>query len=106
VILFEGANPRHEHEWRVFEDVKLPEGKVLVPGVIDCRTNYIEHPQLVCERITRYANLVGPENVIAGVDCGLASSATSEMIDREIAWAKLGALCDGATLASAELFGT
>ncbi len=103
-ILFEGANPRHDHEWRVFEEVKLPEGKVLVPGVIDCRTNYIEHPQLVADRITRYAKLVGRENVIAGVDCGFATSATSQMVDPAIAWAKLAALAEGAGLASQELY--
>ncbi len=103
-ILFEGANPRHEHEWRVFEEVKLPEGKVLVPGVIDSTTNYIEHPQLVADRITRYAKLVGRENVIAGVDCGFATGATYLMIDPAITWAKLAALAEGAELASRELY--
>ena len=72
-ISFEAANPRHAHEWTVFEDVKLPEGKVLIPGVLDSTTNYIEHPELVAQRIVRYAELVGRENVIAGTDCGFGT---------------------------------
>jgi 5-methyltetrahydropteroyltriglutamate--homocysteine methyltransferase len=103
-ISFEAANPRHAHEWRVFEDVKLPDGKVLVPGVIDSTTNYIEHPELVAQRIVRYAELVGRESVIAGTDCGFASFAASGSVDPAIVWAKLGALADGAALASRELW--
>ena len=74
-VSFEGANPRHEHEWNVFEEVKLPDGKCIVPGVIDSTTNFIEHPELVAQRIVRYADLVGREHVIAGVDCGFATFA-------------------------------
>jgi 5-methyltetrahydropteroyltriglutamate--homocysteine methyltransferase len=103
-ISFEGANPRHEHEWRVFEDVRLPAEKVLIPGVLDSTTNYIEHPELVAQRIVRYATLVGRERVIAGTDCGLATLAGSTMVDPAIAWAKLRALVEGAALASRELW--
>jgi 5-methyltetrahydropteroyltriglutamate--homocysteine methyltransferase len=102
-ISFEAANPRHEHEWRVFDDIKLPEGKVLIPGVIDSTTNYIEHPRLVADRILRYTRLVGPANVIAGTDCGFATAASYLKVDPAIAWAKLRALSDGAELASQEL---
>jgi 5-methyltetrahydropteroyltriglutamate--homocysteine methyltransferase len=96
----EGANPRHQHEWQVWEDVKLPEGKVLIPGVIDDKTNFIEHPELVAERIVRYARLVGRENVIATPDCGFSGGRCSP----EIAWAKLHAMAEGARLASTELW--
>jgi 5-methyltetrahydropteroyltriglutamate--homocysteine methyltransferase len=97
----EGANPRHAHEWNVFETVKLPDGKVLIPGVIDSTTNFIEHPELVAQRILRYASVVGRERVIAGVDCGFATFASRPTVEPEIAWAKLGALVEGARLASA-----
>jgi 5-methyltetrahydropteroyltriglutamate--homocysteine methyltransferase len=103
-ISFEAANPRHEHEWTVFEDVKLPEGKVLIPGVIDSTTNYIEHPELVAQRIVRYAKLVGPENVMAGSDCGFATFASLLTVDPAITWAKLRAMADGAALASKDLY--
>ena len=103
-ISFEGANPRHEHEWTVFEDVKLPEGKVLIPGVIDSTTNYIEHPELVAQRLVRYAELVGRENVMAGSDCGFATFASLLAVDPGITWAKLRAMADGAELASAQLW--
>lgn len=103
-ISFEAANPRHEHEWTVFEDVKLPEGKVLIPGVVDSTTNYIEHPELVAQRITRYAQLVGRENVIAGSDCGFATFASLLPIDPGITWAKLGAMAEGARIASDSLW--
>jgi 5-methyltetrahydropteroyltriglutamate--homocysteine methyltransferase len=103
-ISFEAANPRHEHEWTVFEDVTLPEGKVLIPGVVDSTTNYIEHPELVAQRITRYAQLVGRENVIAGSDCGFATFASFLAIDPGITWAKLGAMAEGARLASESLW--
>jgi 5-methyltetrahydropteroyltriglutamate--homocysteine methyltransferase len=103
-ISFEAANPRHAHEWRVFEDVALPDGKVLIPGVLDTTTNYIEHPELVAERIGRYARLVGRESVIAGTDCGFASFAGSSAVDPAIVWAKLAAMAEGAELASRELW--
>jgi 5-methyltetrahydropteroyltriglutamate--homocysteine methyltransferase len=103
-VSFEGANPRHEHEWKVFEEVKLPEGKVLIPGVLDSTTNYIEHPELVAQRIARYANVVGKTNVIAGSDCGFATFATFVPVDPKITWAKLAAMADGAKLASQELW--
>src|SRR5581483_2878143 len=94
-ISFEAANPRHGAEWRVFEDVKLPDGKVLMPGVIDSTTNYVEHPELVADRIVRYAELVGRENVIASSDCGFATFATYAPIDPGITWLKFKAMADG-----------
>ena len=100
-LSFEAATPRHAHEWRVFEDVKLPEGKVLIPGVVDTSTNYIEHPELVAERLRRYAGAVGRENVMAGTDCGLATFAGFLPVEPRIAWAKLAAMAEGARLASA-----
>lgn len=103
-ISFEAANPRHEHEWTVFEDVKLPEGKVLIPGVLDSTTNYIEHPELVAQRLVRYGKLVGPENVMAGSDCGFATFASFLTVDPGITWAKLHAMAEGAALASKELY--
>jgi 5-methyltetrahydropteroyltriglutamate--homocysteine methyltransferase len=103
-ISFEAANPRHAHEWTVFEDVALPDGKALIPGVLDTTTNYIEHPELVAQRIVRYARLVGRENVIAGTDCGFASFAGSSAVDPAIVWAKLAAMAEGAALASTELW--
>lgn len=96
---FEGANARHEHEWRIWEDVKLPEGKQIVPGVIGHATNVVEHPELVADRIERFANLVGRENVIASTDCGLGGR-----IHPQIAWAKLDSLAQGAELASKRLW--
>ncbi len=103
-ISVEGANPRHEHEWALFRDVKLPEGKMIVPGVIDTSTNYVEHPELVAQRIVRYAELVGRENVIAGTDCGFGTFIVSTTVDPRIAWVKLGALVEGARLASEQLW--
>jgi 5-methyltetrahydropteroyltriglutamate--homocysteine methyltransferase len=103
-VSFEGANPRHEHEWNVFADVKLPDGKRIIPGVIDSTTNFIEHPELVAQRIARYAGLVGRENVIAGVDCGFATFAGTPTVLPAIAWAKLGALTEGARIASERLW--
>ena len=100
-ISFPGANPRHEHEWKVWEDVKLPEGKVLIPGVIDTTTNFIEHPEVVAQRIERYTAVVGRENVIASTDCGLSTFAGGSRVNEDIAWAKLGALVEGARLARA-----
>lgn len=103
-ISFMAANPRHEHEWQVWRDVALPAGKVLIPGVIDSTTNFIEHPELVAERIGRFARLVGPENVIAGTDCGFATFVGIHRVDPEIAWAKLETLNRGARLASRRLY--
>jgi len=103
---FEAANPRHEHEWRVWEGVRLPEGKVLIPGVISHTTNLVEHPELVAERLLRYAKLVGRERVIAGSDCGFSSQATMEPeIHPSVVWAKFQAMAEGARLASAQLWG-
>ncbi|HTV36197.1 MAG TPA: cobalamin-independent methionine synthase II family protein [Xanthobacteraceae bacterium] len=103
-FVIEGANPRHEHEWRVWESAKLPEGKVLIPGVISHATNVVEHPELVAERIVRLARLVGRENVIAGTDCGFAQGPFHRRVHPSIMWAKLAALVEGARLASAELW--
>jgi 5-methyltetrahydropteroyltriglutamate--homocysteine methyltransferase len=103
-FVLEGANPRHEHEWRVWETVKLPDGVVLIPGVISHATNVVEHPELVAERIVRLAKLVGRENVIAGTDCGFAQSPFYRRVHPSIMWAKLAALAEGARLATKELW--
>jgi 5-methyltetrahydropteroyltriglutamate--homocysteine methyltransferase len=103
-LVIAGANPRHEHEWKVWKDVKLPAGKVLVAGVIDSTTNFIEHPELVAERIERYASVVGRENVIAGVDCGFGTFAGRVQVDTNIVWHKLRSLVEGAALASRALW--
>ncbi|MDE0824867.1 MAG: cobalamin-independent methionine synthase II family protein [Dehalococcoidia bacterium] len=103
-ISFEGANPRHAHEWKVWQDVKLPEGKVIIPGVLDTTTNFIEHPELVAERIMRYASVVGKENIMVGSDCGFGTSAWGRRVESRIAWAKLEAMVEGARLASQELW--
>jgi len=99
-ILFEAANPRHAHEFALFEQVKLPEGKVLAPGVIECQSNYIEHPELVAQRIGRYADLVGRDNVMAAVDCGFSIHVGSGGVDPHVVFAKLAALAEGAAIAS------
>jgi 5-methyltetrahydropteroyltriglutamate--homocysteine methyltransferase len=101
----EQANPRHEHEWRVWEDVQLPDGKKLIPGVVTHHTNVVEHPELVAQRLTRLANVVGRENVLAGTDCGFAQGAFIQRVHPEIQWAKLAALAEGARLASRQLWG-
>jgi 5-methyltetrahydropteroyltriglutamate--homocysteine methyltransferase len=103
-IALEGANPRHEHEWEVFADHPLPEDKVVIPGVIDSTSNFIEHPKLVAQRIGRYAGQVGRERVIAGSDCGFATFAERPAVDPEIAWAKLASLVEGAAMASEQLW--
>ena len=103
-IALEAANPRHEHEWEVFDELPLPDGKVVIPGVIDSTSNFIEHPRLVAQRIGRYANKVGRERVIAGSDCGFATFAERPAVDPQIAWAKLAALVEGAAMASDELW--
>jgi 5-methyltetrahydropteroyltriglutamate--homocysteine methyltransferase len=105
-ISLEGANPRHEHEWAVFRDIKLPDDRLIIPGVLDSTTNFIEHPELVAQRIVRYAEVVGRERVIAGSDCGFATFARSQsIVEPEIVWAKLAAMAEGARLASAQLWG-
>jgi 5-methyltetrahydropteroyltriglutamate--homocysteine methyltransferase len=103
-ISYEASNPRHEHEWAVFKDVKLPAGKLLIPGVIDSVSNFIEHPELVAQRICNLARLVGRENVMAGTDCGFATVAGMLTVDPKITWAKFRAMADGAKLASQELW--
>jgi len=103
-LSFEAANPRHGHEWKVFEDVKLPDGKVLIPGVIESKTNFIEHPELIAQRIARYADLVGRENVIAGSDCGYGTWVGQAAVDPAIVWAKLASLAEGARLASRQFW--
>jgi 5-methyltetrahydropteroyltriglutamate--homocysteine methyltransferase len=102
--VIEGANPRHEHEWQVWQNVSLPDGKLLIPGVISHATNIVEHPELVAERISRLARLVGRENIIAGTDCGFAQGPFHRRVHPSIMWAKLEALVEGARLASAELW--
>ncbi len=104
-ILFEGANPRHDHEWRDWETAAIPDDKILVPGVIDSTTNFVEHPRLVAERIRRYAGIVGRERVIAGTDCGFATVAGMIRVYPSVVWAKLGALAEGARIASEALWG-
>jgi 5-methyltetrahydropteroyltriglutamate--homocysteine methyltransferase len=101
----EAANPRHAHEWRVWEEVELPPGKVLIPGVIDSTTNFVEHPEAVAQRIEQYAKLVGRENVVAGTDCGFGTSAGRSSVHPEIVWPKLKALAEGARLATERLWG-
>ena len=101
VYSIEASNPRHEHEWRVWEDVKLPDGKALMPGVVGHASDFIEHPQLVAERLLRYAALVGRENVIAGTDCGLGPRVGHPTI----CWAKFEAMAEGARLATKQLWG-
>ncbi len=103
--VIEGANPRHEHEWKVWQDAKLGAGQVLIPGVISHATNVVEHPELVAQRIVRLANIVGRENVIAGTDCGFAQGPFYRRVHPSIMWAKLEAMADGARLASRELWG-
>jgi len=104
-LSFEGANPRHEHEWIVFREIRLPDDRVIIPGVLDSTTNFIEHPELVAQRLVRYAEVVGRERVIAGTDCGFATFARSvPVVEPEIAWAKLRSMAEGARLASAQLW--
>ena len=103
-IQFEAANPRHAHEYAMFEEVKLPEGKILIPGVIECQSNYIEHPDLIAQRISRYAHLVGRDNVMAGADCGFSIHVGSGSVDRNVVWAKMAALAQGARIASEQFW--
>ena len=103
-VSFPGANPRHEHEWKIWQDVKLPDGKIIIPGVINSTSNFVEHPELVADRIENYARAVGRENVIAGVDCGFGTFAGRVQVDTKIVWMKLAALAEGARLASERLW--
>ena len=103
-IALEAANPRHAHEWKLFETVKLPDGKLLIPGVIESKSNFIEHPELVAQRIARYAKLVGRENVIAGSDCGFGTWVGQAAVDPDVVWAKMAAMSEGARIASREFF--
>ncbi len=103
-IAIEAANPRHAHEWKLFETVKLPEGKILIPGVIESKSNFIEHPELVAQRIGRYARLVGRENVIAGSDCGFGTWVGQAAVDPDVVWAKMAAMAEGARIASGEFW--
>ena len=103
-ISFEAANPRHAHEWQVFEDVKLPEGKVLIPGVLESKTNFIEHPALIAQRLGRYAKLVGRENVLAGSDCGYGTWVGQAAVEPGVVWAKFASLTEGARLASRQFW--
>jgi len=103
-IALEAANPRHAHEWQLFESVKLPEGKMLIPGVIESKSNFVEHPELVAQRISRYANLVGRENVMAGSDCGYGTWVGQAAVDPDVVWAKFAAMAEGARIASARFW--
>ncbi len=104
-VAFPGANPRHEHEWKVWRDtIKLPEGKIIIPGVIDSTSNFVEHPEVVCDRLVRYAGVVGKENMIAGVDCGFGTFAGRLQVDSKIVWMKLASLVEGARMASEQLW--
>jgi 5-methyltetrahydropteroyltriglutamate--homocysteine methyltransferase len=103
-LLFESSNPRHAHEWTVFRDSKIPQDKILVPGVLDSTTNFVEHPELVSERICRFADIVGKERVIAGTDCGFSTFAGFGAVDEDIVFAKLAAMAEGARIASQRLW--
>ena len=104
-ISLEAANPWHAHEWTLFERVKLPEGKTIIPGVIESKSNFIEHPELIGQRIARYANLVGRDNVIAGSDCGFGTWVGQAAVDPDVVWAKLAAMAQGAGLATKQFWG-
>ena len=103
-VALEAANPRHAHEWKLFETVKLPDGKLLIPGVIESKSNFIEHPELVAQRIGRYAKLVGRENVLAGSDCGFGTWVGQAAVDPDVVWAKMAAMAEGARIASREFW--
>jgi 5-methyltetrahydropteroyltriglutamate--homocysteine methyltransferase len=103
-VSFPGANPRHGHEWKIWQDVKLPDGKAIIPGVIDSTSNFVEHPELVADRIVQYAKVVGRENVIPGADCGFGTFAGRVQVDTKIVWMKLASLSEGARLATRQLW--
>jgi 5-methyltetrahydropteroyltriglutamate--homocysteine methyltransferase len=102
-VSFPGANPRHGHEWKVWQDAALPADKIIIPGVIDSTSNFVEHPELVADRIVQYARVVGRERVIAGVDCGFGTFAGRVQVDTKIVWMKLASLAEGARLAAERL---
>ena len=104
-MVVEAANPRHAHEWTVWQETKLPDDKILIPGVLDTSTNYVEHPELVAERICRFADIVGRERVIAGTDCGFGTFAGYGKLDPDISFKKLAAMAEGAEIASNRLWG-
>jgi 5-methyltetrahydropteroyltriglutamate--homocysteine methyltransferase len=103
-LLFESSNPRHAHEWAVFRETAIPDDKILIPGVLDSTTNFIEHPELVAERICRFADIVGRERVIAGTDCGFSTFAGFGAVDPDITYAKLAAMAEGARIATSRLW--
>jgi 5-methyltetrahydropteroyltriglutamate--homocysteine methyltransferase len=103
-VALEAANPRHAHEWALFENVKLPDGKVLIPGVIESKSNFVEHPELIAQRIGRYANLVGRENVMAGSDCGFGTWVGQSAVDPDVVWAKMAAMAEGARIATRQFW--
>ena len=103
-LLFEAANPRHAHEWAVWEEIKAPEDKILVPGVVTTTTNYVDHPELIAERLVRFANIVGRERVIAGSDCGFGTFAGFGPVDPDVVWLKLAAMAEGAAIATKKLW--
>jgi 5-methyltetrahydropteroyltriglutamate--homocysteine methyltransferase len=103
-VSFPAANARHEHEWKIWKDIKLPDGKFIIPGVIDSTHNTIEHPEVVCDRLLNFASAVGRENVMGGVDCGFGTFAGRVQVDTKIVWMKLAALAEGAALASKQLW--
>jgi 5-methyltetrahydropteroyltriglutamate--homocysteine methyltransferase len=103
-VSFPAANARHEHEWKIWREVKLPAGKAIIPGVIDSTVNTVEHPEVVADRIQNFADVVGRENVIAGVDCGFGTFAGRVQVDSKIVWLKLQSLAEGARRASAQLW--
>ena len=103
-VALEAANPRHAHEWALFEKLKLPDGKVLIPGVIESKSNFVEHPELIAQRIARYANLVGRENVMAGSDCGFGTWVGQSAVDPDVVWAKMAAMAEGARIASEQFW--
>ncbi len=103
-LLFESSNPRHAHEWTVFRDAEIPEDKILIPGVLDSTTNFVEHPELVAQRICCFADIVGRERVLAGTDCGFSTFAGFGAVDEDVVYAKLAAMCEGAKIASGQLW--
>jgi len=103
--LVRGREPAPAHEWRLFEQVKLPDGKIIIPGVIESKSNFIEHPELIAQRIARYADLVGRDNVIAGSDCGFGTWVGQAAVDPDVVWAKLSAMAEGARLATKQFWG-
>jgi 5-methyltetrahydropteroyltriglutamate--homocysteine methyltransferase len=103
-LLFEAANPRHAHEWAVFRDQKIPDDKILIPGVLSSTTNYVEHPELVAERLVRFAEIVGKERVLAGSDCGFSTFAGFGPVDPDVTYMKLDSMAQGARIASERLW--